>query len=140
VGMTTTTLGLVGLGLALDDTLSWALVLPGSIAAGLGYGMAFPAWTIVGVERVPDERQGVASGLLVTTQEVGAAVGFAVMVAISTAVAGDAATHSAEGYRWAIFGAAVIAAAGAVASGLTPRVPAAPSTAARRALEQPAPA
>ena len=59
------------------------------------------------------------------------------MVAISTAIAGDAATHSADGYRWAIFGAAVIAAAGAVASGLTPRLRAA-SPVARRALEQPA--
>ena len=139
-GMTTTTLGLAGLGIALDDTLSWTLVLPGSIAAGLGYGIAFPAWTIVGVEQVPDERQGVASGLLVTTQEVGAAVGFAVMVAISTAVAGDTATHdvSAAGYRWAIFGAALIAAAGAVASGLTPRPPAARATVGRQALEQPA--
>ena len=139
-GMTTTTLGLAGLGLALDDTLAWTLVLPGSIAAGLGYGIAFPAWTIVGVEQVPDERQGVASGLLVTTQEVGAAIGFAVMVAISTAVAGDSAAHeaSADGYRWAIFGAAVIAAAGAVASGLTPRLPAARRTTGRRPLEQPA--
>ena len=124
-GMTIAALGLAGLGLALDDALSWTLVLPGSVAAGLGYGIAFPAWTIVGVEQVPDERQGVASGLLVTTQEVGAATGFAVMVAIATTVAGDAATidASAEGYRWAILGAAAIAALGAGFSALTPREP-----------------
>jgi EmrB/QacA subfamily drug resistance transporter len=122
-GMSTAAAGLAGLGLALDESLSWAFVLPGSVAAGLGYGIAFPAWTIVGVERVPDERQGVASGLLVTTQEVGAATGFAVMVAIAAAVAGGAATPdaSAEGYRWAILAAALIAAAGAVLSALTPR-------------------
>jgi EmrB/QacA subfamily drug resistance transporter len=125
-GMSTAAIGLAGLGLALDETLSWALVLPGSAAAGLGYGIAFPAWTIVGVERVPDERQGVASGLLATTQEVGAAIGFAVMVAIATAVAGGTATPdaAAAGYRWAILGAALIAAGGAVVSGLTPRAPA----------------
>jgi EmrB/QacA subfamily drug resistance transporter len=140
-GMTTAALGLAGLALAVDDTLSWTLVLPGSVAAGLGYGIAFPAWTVVGVERVPDERQGVASGLLVTTQEVGAATGFAVMVAISAAVAGDPATldASADGYRWAIVGAAVIAAAGALASALTPRSPA-PRALGWRLDERPAPA
>jgi EmrB/QacA subfamily drug resistance transporter len=122
-GMFTAAVGLAGLGLALDDTLSWALVLPGSLAAGLGYGTAFPAWTIVGVEQVPAERQGVASGLLTTTQEVGAATGFAVMLAIASAVAGAAATPdaSAEGYQWAILAAALIAAGGGVVSRLTPR-------------------
>ena len=122
-GMTTAAVGLAGVGLALDDTLSWALVLPGSIAAGLGYGTAFPAWTIVGVERVPDERQGVASGLLVTTQEVSAVTGFAIMVAIAAYAAGGAVTPDAlaEGYRWAILAAALIAAGGGVVAGLMPR-------------------
>ena len=136
-GMTLAALGLAGLGLALDETLSWTLVLPGSIAAGLGYGIAFPAWTIVGVEQIPAERQGVASGLLVTTQEVGAATGFAAMVAVSMAVAGDATSldASAEGYRWAILGGAAVAALGAAVSGLTPREPAA-----RGLVECPVPA
>ena len=71
-----------------------------------------------------DERQGVASGLLITTQEVGAAVGFALMVAIASVVAGDAATPdaTADGHRWAILAAALVAAVGAVLSGLVPRV------------------
>jgi MFS family permease len=121
--MSLAAVGLAGLGLALDDTASWALVLPGSIAAGLGYGTAFPAWTIVGVERVPDERQGVASGLLVTTQEVGSAVGFAVMVAVAASVASGAPAGEATagGYRWAILAAALIAVGGALAARLTPR-------------------
>jgi len=122
-GMSLAAVGLAGLGLALDDTASWALVLPGSIAAGLGYGTAFPAWTIVGVERVPDERQGVASGLLVTTQEVGSAVGFAVMVAVAASVASGAPAGEAAagGYRWAILAAALIALGGALVARLTPR-------------------
>jgi MFS family permease len=123
-GMATAAAGLAGLGLALDESLAWALVLPGSVAAGLGYGIAFPAWTVVGVEPVPDERQGVASGLLVTTQEVGAAVGFAVMVAIPSALAGGAASSDAiaAGHRWAMLAAAVIATAGAVLAALVPRL------------------
>ena len=114
-GMVTAAAGLAGLGLALGEAHPWALVLPGSIAAGLGYGIAFPAWTIVGVERVPPARQGVASGLLVTTQEVGAAVGFALMIAIASTE-----TALADGYRLAILSAAVIAAGGALVSALTP--------------------
>ena len=122
-GLTTAAVGLAGLASMLDASLPWTLVLPGSVAAGLGYGIAFPAWTIVGVERVPAERQGVASGLLITTQEVGAATGFAVMVAIVAAVGAGAAAPetSAEGYRWAIAAAALIAAGGALLARLTPQ-------------------
>lgn len=123
-GMAVCALGFVGLGLAVDDGLSWALVLPGSVIAGVGYGIAFPAWTVVGVEQVADERQGVASGLLATTQEVGAAIGFAAMVAIAATVVGDGASASvtADGYRWAIIAAAGVAGLGAVLAGLIPAV------------------
>ena len=121
-GMATAAIGLAGLGLSLDDGVSWALVLPGSIVAGLGYGAAFPAWTIVGVEQVAAERQGVASGLLATTQEVGASIGFAVMVAVAAAVTGDAAgaSETADGYRWAIAVASAFAVIGAAFASLTP--------------------
>jgi len=123
-GLTVYALGLAALGLAVDDRLSWALVLPGSMVAGLGYGIAFPAWTVVGVEQVGDERQGVASGLLATTQEVGAAVGFAVMVAIAATVLGDrtSADVTADGYRWAIIAAAGIAGLGALLAASIPGV------------------
>ncbi len=122
-GMIAAALGLAGVGLAMDETASWTLVLPGSILAGLGYGLAFPAWTIIGVEQVAAQRQGVASGLLTTTQEVGASVGFATMVAVAASVTGDlqSADATASGYRWAVFAGAAIAAAGAVLSVLTPR-------------------
>lgn len=129
-GMSVCALGFAGLGLAVDDGIPWGLVLPGSVIAGLGYGIAFPAWTVVGVEQVADERQGVASGLLATTQEVGAAIGFAAMVAIAAAVVGggSAADATADGYRWAIIAAAGISALGAVLAALTPRATKARST------------
>ena len=124
-GMTVCAVGLAGLALAVHEGFSWALVLPGSVAAGLGYGTAFPAWTIVGIEHVEDDRQGVASGLLVTTQEVGASLGFAVMVAIVASFVGDSTSVSAaaDGYRWAIVAAAGLAALGAALAAATPRVP-----------------
>lgn len=123
-GMALSALGLAGLALAIADGASWALVLPGSVVAGLGYGTAFPAWTVVGIEQVHDDRQGVAAGLLVTTQELGASVGFAVMVAIAAAVAGDstAVAATADGYRWAIMAAAGMAAVAAALAALTPRI------------------
>jgi len=84
---------------------------------------AFPAWTIVGVEQVAAGRQGVASGLLTTTQEVGASVGFAAMIAVAATVTGDleSADATADGFRSAIVAGAAIAALGAVLSTLTPR-------------------
>jgi MFS family permease len=123
-GMSLSALGLVALGLSIDDGLSWAAVLPGSVAAGTGYGLAFPAWTVVGVERVEDERQGFASGLLTTTQEVGASVGFAIVVTVAAAIAGDGAAvtadSTADGYRWGVIVAGAMSAAGALFALLTP--------------------
>jgi MFS family permease len=124
-GMSLAAIGLVGLGLSIDDGLSWAAVLPGSVAAGTGYGLAFPAWTVVGVERVEAERQGFASGLLTTTQEVGASVGFAIVVMVAAAVAGDGAAvtadSTADGYRWGVVVAGAMIAVGALFALLTPR-------------------
>ena len=67
---------------------AWWWTLPGSVLAGLGYGLAFPAWTLVGVDRVPEIHQGVAAGLMTTSQEVGAAVGLAAAVAVSVGSSG----------------------------------------------------
>ena len=120
----------MALGLAIDEGVAWGWVLPGSIVTGVGYGLAFPAWTVVGVEHVAGERQGVASGLLATTQEVGASIGFALMVAVAASVVGDRASLDAagDGYRSAVLVAAAIAAAGAALALWIPRRPAATGT------------
>ncbi|MFD2472813.1 MFS transporter [Amycolatopsis silviterrae] len=97
------------LGFSLSPDGSWAAtVLPGALLAGVGYGIAFPAWTVVGVEDVAPRHHGLAGGMLTTTQEVGSAVGLAVGVAVA------AGPSPAEGYRRAVLLAAVLAAVGFV--------------------------
>ncbi|WP_211225541.1 MFS transporter [Amycolatopsis nigrescens] len=102
------------LGLSLPAEGSWATsVLPGALLAGIGYGIAFPAWTVAGVEDVEPEHHGLAGGMLTTTQEVGSAVGLAIGVAVAAAAV--ATGHGvADGYGRAVLVAAVLVAAGAV--------------------------
>ncbi|NJC71403.1 MFS transporter [Planosporangium thailandense] len=65
-------------------------VLPGFLLVGAGVGPMFVAISIAAMSDVPADRSGLASGLMMTGHEIGAALG----VAALTAVAGDLATHS----------------------------------------------
>jgi EmrB/QacA subfamily drug resistance transporter len=65
-------------------------VLPGFLLVGAGVGPMFVAIAIAAMSRVPEEKAGLASGLMMTGHEIGAALG----VAALTAVAGDLATRS----------------------------------------------
>ena len=84
-------------------------VLPGFLLVGAGVGPMFVAIAIAAMSRVPEEKSGLASGLMMTGHEIGAALG----VAGLTAVAGDLATRSGlvAGYANA-FHASVAALAG----------------------------
>jgi len=101
-GMTLFIGGLALLGTSLSADASWSMsILPGTLLAGIGYGIAFPAWTVAGIEGVDAADHGLAGGMLTTTQEVGSAVGLAVGVAVSIAVlaSGGSAT---QGFSYAI--------------------------------------
>jgi EmrB/QacA subfamily drug resistance transporter len=122
-GMAVCAVGMLSLSLSLDDTIPWGWTLPGGILAGLGYGLAFTAWALVGVDRIPDSDQGIASGLLVTSQEVGAAVGIALAVAFAAyAGAEDMGSPNdlAHGYRIAVLPLVALAAIGAILGRLVP--------------------
>jgi EmrB/QacA subfamily drug resistance transporter len=58
-------------------------LLPGFILAGAGLGLSFVPVTIGAVSGVPEQEAGVASGLINTTQQVGGALGVAVLSTIS---------------------------------------------------------
>ena len=57
-------------------------VLPGFALLGLGVGPMFVAISVAAMNDVPQERSGLASGLLMTGHEIGAALGVAVLAAI----------------------------------------------------------
>ena len=65
-------------------------VLPGFIVLGLGTGPMFVAISIVAMSGISHEQSGLASGVMMTGHEVGAALG----VASLTAIAGDLTTRT----------------------------------------------
>jgi EmrB/QacA subfamily drug resistance transporter len=65
-------------------------VLPGFIVLGLGTGPMFVAISIVAMSGISHEQSGLASGVMMTGHEVGAALG----VASLTAIAGDLTTRA----------------------------------------------
>lgn len=63
----------------------WNALLPGMLVVSLGMGFVFPAITIAATNGVRNEEQGLASGLLNTSQQVGSSIVLAVATSISTA-------------------------------------------------------
>lgn len=117
-GMTLFIAGLTLLGMSLAVDASWAVsILPGTLLAGIGYGIAFPAWTVAGIEGVDDVDHGLAGGMLTTTQEVGSAVGLAVGVAVSIAVLASGGS-SEQGFSYAILVSACMVVLGVVCAAL----------------------
>jgi MFS family permease len=80
---------LVSVGIALTALIStegsfWTIVLP-SLVVGIGLSLAFPPMTIAAVTGVQDADQGLASGLVVTGQQLGGALGLALITAVAAA-------------------------------------------------------
>jgi EmrB/QacA subfamily drug resistance transporter len=74
-----------------DDDASYLTdVLPGFALLGLGVGPMFVAISVAAMSEVPRNLSGLASGLMMTGHEVGAALG----VAMLTAIGGDLTTRS----------------------------------------------
>jgi EmrB/QacA subfamily drug resistance transporter len=78
------------------DTATYATdVLPGFVVLGFGVGLVFPAASIAAMSDVGDEAAGLASGLVTTAHELGAAVGVAAIAAVATAASTFAAGYAA---------------------------------------------
>src|SRR5262249_53682193 len=77
-------------------------LLPTMLLLG-GFGLAFPAMITLAMSGVPDSDTGVASGLVNTTQQVGAALGVAVLSTLAASptghplAAGPPAAHPPRG-------------------------------------------
>jgi EmrB/QacA subfamily drug resistance transporter len=116
---------------AAPDHASYASeLLPGFVLIGLGTGLVFPAASLSAMSEIEEARAGLASGLLLTAHEVGAALGVAVLSAIaaasSTTVTG---IRFASGYQSGFLAAAAVAGALALLTLFTvPSVRPAPGT------------
>ncbi len=59
-------------------------LLPGFVLMGLGMGMNFIAITVAATSGVPSRESGLASGILNTSQQIGGALGLAILTGIAT--------------------------------------------------------
>jgi EmrB/QacA subfamily drug resistance transporter len=94
-------------------------VLPGLVVLGAGVGPMFVAISVAAMSEVPPAFSGLASGLMMTGHEVGAAIG----VAMVTAVGGDLTTRAGlvAGYPDACLAVAAVLVALLVPTALVPR-------------------
>jgi EmrB/QacA subfamily drug resistance transporter len=93
-------------------------LLPGLLPMALGMGLTFVPITLLGTGNVGAEDAGLASGLFNTSQQVGGALGLAILSTLAAnATAGSAGSPAAalvDGYQVAFGAAAAMLAAGAV--------------------------
>ncbi|MEV4536548.1 MFS transporter [Asanoa sp. NPDC049518] len=87
--------------LPLGMTWSFLTLLPGLLAIGLGFALAYGPLTIAATDDVDADEQGLASGILTTSFQFGSALGLAVTTAVVVAVAGSGADPEAtlDSYR-----------------------------------------
>ncbi|MBN1528030.1 MAG: MFS transporter [Thermoleophilaceae bacterium] len=100
-------------------------ILGPSLLAAVGLGFTFVTTTIAAVSGIEDREQGLASGLINTSQQIGGALGLAILAtvantrtddALAAAGGGPSAVPEAlvEGFQAAFLGAGLIAVAGLV--------------------------
>ena len=106
-------------------------VLPAGLLIAVGFGTAYPALAAIAVGGAPPHDAGVASGLFNTTQQIGGALGLAVLTRLAVSASNAPRRHLVAdlgGYH-----VAFAAAAGLVAAGLAVAVIAARPSAADEA-------
>jgi predicted MFS family arabinose efflux permease len=136
-GMAIVTVGLLYFTRVSADGSYVGDLLPGFLVIALGMGFSFVPVSIAALAGVEAKDAGLASGLINTSQQIGSALGIAVLSAIAvaqTSVATRAVVRQAEaltsGFHAAFWAGAAVAGAGVVASLLLVR---------RDELERPSP-
>jgi EmrB/QacA subfamily drug resistance transporter len=130
IGTIGLSLGTVGMLLLLRLDVGGSYVgdlLPGLILISIGMGLTFVPVTLIATSGIDHDNAGLASGLLNTSQQVGGALGLAILSTLAadrttTALSGVSGTPSAgeqasalvDGFRIAFAGGAAFMAAGAI--------------------------
>jgi EmrB/QacA subfamily drug resistance transporter len=123
-GMVFVAAGLVWFSHISTDGSFVADILGPSLLAAIGLGLGFVTTTIAAVSGIKEHEQGLASGLINTSQQIGGALGLAVLSTIATTrihnafASGVTNPHAAltHGFQGAFLGGAVIAALGFAAT------------------------
>jgi EmrB/QacA subfamily drug resistance transporter len=104
VGMVLASGGLVCFTQISPDGSYVGTLLPGFLLAGIGLGLSFVPVTIGAVSGVGSDEAGVASGLITTTQQIGGALGVAVLSTIAVSATTSFAASHGHGHSEAIAG------------------------------------
>jgi MFS family permease len=116
IGMVVAAAGLLLLTRIPVDGSYLSSVLPSLLLTSLGMGAVFVSLTLVATTGLADEDQGLASGLFNTSQQVGGAVGLAILSTLSASrMHGDTPAQLVHGFHWAFAGSSVFVLAGLVA-------------------------
>jgi MFS family permease len=101
--------------LRIGETLTYASVfLPTMILIGIGFALCFPMLNIQATAGIADNEQGVASGLVQTSFQVGGAIVLAVITAIVSTQGSGSPTDVVDAYRTALLVVTGVAGAGLV--------------------------
>ncbi|MEV0650904.1 MFS transporter [Phytomonospora sp. NPDC050363] len=92
IAMAVATAGMAWFGLLTPDQNPWLVLIPAQAVVGAGLGMGFVACTIAGVRDIPPHNTGIASGLINTSQQIGGALGLALLAGLATTVTTSHAT------------------------------------------------
>lgn len=94
-----------------------AVILPSMILIGIGFALAFPALNIQATTGVVDDEQGLASGLVQTSFQVGGAISLAVVTALISAGHPVTPVEVLDSYRPALGLVTGLAVAGLIVAG-----------------------
>ncbi|KAA2265735.1 MFS transporter [Solihabitans fulvus] len=118
-GLVLGAVGTAGLALGMSTDGSYLALLPGIVVFCLGQGVTWTGMWIAAASGVDHREQGVASGMASTTQQVGGAIGLAVLVALANSrlhgLTGEALRRELTG---GVRTAVLVAAAGMVLGAL----------------------
>ena len=119
-GMVLAAVGLFLLSRAEVDGTYVGTLLPGLLLMSIGMGLTFVPVTLIATTNVSAEDAGLASGLFNTSQQIGGALGLAVLATLAAdktaSVAGsmDRASAIVEGFQVAFLGASILMLVGVV--------------------------